>query len=84
MKLNIAAISICILIFTLVPADAQSIAEERAPQASPDTAPVDRAIKEKLESASPEAGPPSFSKALPAWSHSRTHQRHRSHKHRTS
>jgi hypothetical protein len=148
MKLKRAVISVCTWIFSVVlaAAAAQSIAAERPPQTSPDTTVLEKGIKEKLESANPEAGPPSPSKAsssrsylklesarsfrrrahlqpksqinleasssrshvksksagsfrhrahheskppsnleaLPSRSHSRTHQRYRSHRHRSS
>jgi hypothetical protein len=85
MKLKRAVISVCTWVFSVALAAAgQSIAAERPLQTSPDTSVVDKGIKEKLESANPEAGPPSPSKASPSRSHSRTHQRYRSHRHRSS
>jgi hypothetical protein len=116
MNLKRAVISVCTWIFTVaLAAAAQGIAEERPPQTSPDTSVVEKGIKEKLESANPEARPPSPSKAFPTQSHSksespgsfkhrahheskslsdskafpsrsqsRIHQRHRSHRHRSS
>ena len=127
MKLKRAVISVCTWTFSVVlAAAAQSIAAERPPQTSPDTTVLEKGIKEKLESANPDARrpspsarlqpkspsklqalssrshiksksarsfghrahhaskSPSNSKALPSGSHSRTHQRYRSHRHRSS
>jgi hypothetical protein len=52
MKFKRAVISVCTWIFTVVlAAAAQSIAEERPPQTSPDTSVLEKGIKGKLKSA---------------------------------
>jgi hypothetical protein len=52
MKSKRTIILVCSWIFTVAPATAaQSIAEERPPQTAPDTTPLDKAMKEKSESA---------------------------------
>jgi hypothetical protein len=52
MKFKRAVISVCTWVFTVVlAAAAQSIAEERPPQTSPDTSVLEKGIKEKLKSA---------------------------------
>lgn len=63
MKLDRAVISVCTLVSSVVFAAAQSVAAERPSEASPDTTVLEKAIKEKLESANPEARPLSPSKA---------------------
>ena len=63
MKLKRAIISVCMGIFSVVLAVSQSLAAERLAQ-SPDTTVLEKGIKQKLESASPEAKPPSPSKAF--------------------
>jgi hypothetical protein len=70
MKLKRAVSSVCTwtLIVTLANA-AQSTAEERLPQTSPDTTVLEKGIKEKLKSANPDARPPSPSKASPSRSY---------------
>ena len=79
MKLKRAVISVCTWTFSvLLAAAAQSIAEDRPPQTSPDTTVVDNAIKEKLESASTGAGASSPLKASSSQSRSRTNHKHRS------
>jgi hypothetical protein len=93
MKLKRAVILVCTWIFSvaLAAATAQSVAQESPPQTSPDLTAVEKGIKQKSESAGslkyeahPESRLPSKSKASPSRSHSRTHQRHRSHRHRSS
>ena len=70
MKLKRAVISVCTWTFSVVlAAAAQSIAAERPPQTSPDTTVLERGIKEKLESANPDARRPSPSKASPSRSY---------------
>jgi hypothetical protein len=52
MKSKRTMILVCTLIFAVARATAaQSIAEERPPQTAPDTTPLDKAMKEKSESA---------------------------------
>jgi hypothetical protein len=52
MKSKRTMILVCTWIFTVARATAaQSIAEERPPQTAPDTTPLDKAMKEKSESA---------------------------------
>jgi hypothetical protein len=70
MKLKRAVITVCTWTFSVVlAAAAQSVAAERPPQTSPDTTVLEKGIKEKLESANPEARLPSPSKASPSRSH---------------
>jgi hypothetical protein len=70
MKLKRAVISVCTWTFSVVlAAAAQSIAAERPPQTSPDTTVLEKGIKEKLESANPDARRPSPSKASPSRSY---------------
>jgi hypothetical protein len=59
MKIERALVSpFCTWIFCVVlAAAAHSIAEDRPPQTSPDTSEVDKAIKEKSESAKPSTSP---------------------------
>jgi hypothetical protein len=55
-------ISVCTWIFCVVlAAAAQSIAEDRPPQTSPDTSDVEKGIKEKSESAKPSISSPQTS-----------------------
>jgi hypothetical protein len=55
-------ISFCTWIFCVVlAAAAQSIAEDRPPQTSPDTSEVEKGIKEKSESAKPSISSPQTS-----------------------
>jgi hypothetical protein len=59
MKSKRTMILVCTWIFTVARATAaQSIAEERPPQTAVDTTPLDKAMKEKSESAK-TLGPPS-------------------------
>jgi hypothetical protein len=98
MKLERAGISVCTLVFSVVLAAAQSSAEERPPQTSPDTTVLDKGMKEKSESATPSISPRQRSpdtttvdnaikeklesnSAAGGRSRSRTHQKHRSHRH---
>ena len=70
MKLKRAVISVCTWTFSVVlAAAAQSIAAERPPQTSPDTTVLEKGIKEKLESANPDARRPSPSKGSPSRSY---------------
>jgi hypothetical protein len=82
MNLKRAIISVCTGIFSVVLAASQSIAAERLPQ-SPDTTVLEKGIKQKLESASPEAKPPSPSKAFSSRSYFKVEStrpfRHRAH-----
>jgi hypothetical protein len=58
MKLKRTVISVCTWIISVaLAAAAQSIAEERPPQSSPDTSALERGIKEKSESANPSIPP---------------------------
>ena len=82
MNLKRAIISVCMGIFSVVLAASQSIAAERPPQ-SPDTTVLEKGIKQKLESASPEAKHPSPSKAFSSRSYFKVEStrpfRHRAH-----
>jgi hypothetical protein len=82
MNLKRAIISVCMGIFSVVLAASQSIAAERPPP-SPDTTVLAKGIKQKLESASPEAKPPSPSKAFSSRSYFKVEStrpfRHRAH-----
>jgi hypothetical protein len=82
MNLKRAIISVCMGIFSVVLAVSQSLAAERLAQ-SPDTTVLEKGIKQKLESASPEAKPPSPSKAFSSRSYFKVEStrpfRHRAH-----